>query len=475
MPSRRPHVSASAAQSELAAALSDLRTQFELPAAFAPDVLAEAEAAAAAVELPALDLTAVEFVTIDPDGSRDLDQALHIEADGDGYRVRYAIADVPTLVSPGGAVDAEARRRGQTVYAADGSIPLHPPAIGEGAGSLLPDAERGAFVWDFALDAAANVTSATVRRARIRSREQLTYAGAQAAIDNGGASETLTLLRSVGQARIVLERERGGASLDSPDEEIVYRDGTYTLVRRTPLPVEDWNAQISLMTGMAAASLMLEARVGILRTMPPPGADELNTFRAQTVALEHPWPQSQPYGEYLRALDRNDPSVLAILRAATSLFRGAGYVVLDGSVPAETIQAAVAAPYAHTTAPLRRLVDRWNLVVCEAICSETEVPAWARDSLDQLPPIMADTSRVAAQLNAASVNRVEAALLSSSVGRSFAATILSVRSGKATVQLVEPAVTATCPAPADARPGGTTRVTLDAVDIATGTIEFSVA
>ena len=63
------------------------------------------------------------FLTIDPPGSMDLDQALHIERDGDGYRVRYAIADVPAFVQPGGAVDAETRRRGPDGLRARTSAP----------------------------------------------------------------------------------------------------------------------------------------------------------------------------------------------------------------------------------------------------------------------------------------------------------------------------------------------------------------
>ena len=72
----------------------------------------EARAAAASASMPERDETGVAFLTIDPPGSMDLDQAVHIERDGDGYRVRYAIADVPAFVTPGGAVDVEARRRG---------------------------------------------------------------------------------------------------------------------------------------------------------------------------------------------------------------------------------------------------------------------------------------------------------------------------------------------------------------------------
>ena len=79
-------------------------------------------------------------MTLDPLESRDLDQAFHIEPAGDGgFILRYAIADVPGFVAPGGALDAEARRRGQTLYLPDGSVPLHPRELSEDRASLLPD------------------------------------------------------------------------------------------------------------------------------------------------------------------------------------------------------------------------------------------------------------------------------------------------------------------------------------------------
>ena len=262
---------------------------------------------------------------------------------------------------------------------------------------------------------------AIVQRARMRSRARLSYAEAQAAIDDGTATGPLALLKPVGLARIELERRRGGASLNSPDEEIVLGPGGYTLRRREPLPVEDWNAQLSLMTGMAAARIMIDGGVGILRTMPAPGDEEFASFRRQTVALGLPWPDSQPYEEYLRALDRQNPAALAVLQAATSLFRGAGYVAFDTAAgrpaPHDTIQSAIAAPYAHATAPLRRLIDRWSLVICAALCAGDAVPEWARRSLTELPSIMAASARRAADLDSASINRVEAALLSDDVGR----------------------------------------------------------
>ena len=448
--------------------LRQIRADLELPESFPPEV--EAEAAETAPELPSLDLTAIEFVTIDPEGATDLDQAVQMERAGDGYLVRYAIADVPAYVREGGAIDAEARRRGQTLYAPDGRIPLHPTAISESAASLLQGQVRGAYVWTFELDAAANVTATRLELARIRSRHQYSYVEVQEQLDAGSADESLHLLKEVGEKRIALERERGGASLNRPDEEVDFADGQYVLVRRSPLPVEEWNAQVSLMTGMAAAQLMLGAKVGILRTMPAPFEDTLERFRHQVAALGCPWPADQPYGEYLRALDRDDARALAAIHAAASLFRGAGYTAFDGELPESMTQAAVAAPYAHTTAPLRRLVDRFVLVACEAIANGRPVPGWVREALPTLPKIMGRSDGVASRLEHASVDAIEAALLVNRVGDEFDAVVISAKEKGGTIQLTDPVVTANIEGNVEA--GATIRATLITADIASGTVLF---
>jgi exoribonuclease R len=410
----------------LAAAFAALREEFRLADTYPAEALADAEAAIAALTLPGADATGIEFVTIDPPTSTDLDQAVHIERDGAGYRVRYAIADVPAFVRPEGALDAETRRRGQTIYAADAKVPLHPRDISDDAGSLLADAVRGAFVWDFRLDADGEVAGVGLARATVRSRAKLSYGEVQEQIDAGTAPEALMLLKEVGLKRVALERRRGGASLNLPEQEIVpTEDGGYRIDARGPRPVEDWNAQISLMTGMAAASLMIEGRIGILRTMPAPDEKSLRHFRRQTLALGAPWDGTVPYGEYLRTLDAARPAHLAILHAAAALFRGAAYTPFDGDVPTEHLQAAIAAPYAHTTAPLRRLVDRFVLVVCEALANDAPVPAWVRSALPDLPGLMASSDQLAARVERASLDLVEAALLVNAVGREFDAVVVS--------------------------------------------------
>jgi exoribonuclease R len=457
----------------LAEALAAIPAALGISRDYPAQALAEAESAASHPALPDLDTTDVPYVTIDPTGSMDLDQALYLERAGDGYRVRYAIADVPSFVAPGGALDAETRKRGQTIYPPDGPIPLHPFVLSNGAASLLPGQVRGAFVWDFTLDAGANVTSTTLTRARVRSTAKLDYVGVQKSIDDGTADENLALLKEIGVKRVALEVARGAANLTLPDTEVSEVDGAYRLVRRQPQPAEDWNAQLSLMTGMAAAQLMIGAKVGILRTMPAPEQWAIDRFRKQTVALGTPWPQSQQYGEYLRALDTSDPRQLAIMHAAGALFRGAGYTAFDGTVPVGLVQAAVGTSYTHATAPLRRLVDRFVLVVCAAIASGTDIPAWGREALPALPELMARSSGVTSQFEHRAVDTVEAAVLSTRVGDVFDATVISLSKTGGQIQLAEPAVTAHCNgALVDGR---VIRARLVEADIPSGQVSFELA
>ncbi|MES2169126.1 MAG: RNB domain-containing ribonuclease, partial [Actinomycetota bacterium] len=265
-----PLRSSASSEGELAGAFAALRTQLELSESFPADVEAEAQRMSTAAVLPTPDSTDIPFITIDPEGSTDLDQALYLERSGSGYKLWYAIADVPAFVVPGGAIDAEARRRGQTMYAPDGRIPLHPAVISEGAASLLPNEVRAAFVWAFELDADANVSTVTVVRARVKSTRQAAYDEIQREIDGGTGTENVMLLKEIGLKRIALEQARGGASLNRPDQEVSESGHNYVLTRRMALPVEAWNGELSLMTGMAAATMMLKGGVGILRTMPTP-------------------------------------------------------------------------------------------------------------------------------------------------------------------------------------------------------------
>ena len=442
---------------------------------FAPEVETAAEQDAASPRLPDLDRTDVELVTIDPAGAMDLDQAMHLEADGDGYVVHYAIADVMAFVKPGDLVDVESHERGESLYGGDTKIPLHPRVLSEGAASLLPDQVRPAFLWTIHLDAAGSITGATVERARVRSRQKLDYAGIQPEIAKAPAGSTLALLKTVGELRMAQEAARGGVSLPMPSQEIDTDGGQWHLEFREMLPVENWNAQISLMTGFAAADLMVKGKVGILRTLPPAPEDAVKRLRRTARALGIDWPNTQSAPDFIRALDPARPADAAMVVACTSLLRGAGYAAFDGQLPEQTEHAALASTYAHVTAPLRRLVDRYGLEVCAALCAGTDVPPWAREGLTDLPRTMQASGRKSHAYEHAVLDLVEALTLQSRVGETFEAVVLESDHDderKGSVMVRDPAVEAKLTSQSPLPVGEDVTVTLAEADPATRKVRF---
>jgi exoribonuclease R len=467
-----------AAQS-LRSGIAQIQTEQSVSVDFPAEVEAVAAAAARAPRLPDLDRTELPFITIDPPGSMDLDQAMHLERSATGYVVRYAIADLAAFISPGDAVDVEVHQRGESLYGADSTVPLHPRVLSEGAASLLPDQVRPALLWTIELDHTGEGTSAHVERALVRSVARLDYAGAQRMIDDGTAEATyagtLALLKEIGELRLAIEAKRGGVNLPLPDQEIEVVGEEWRLAFRTMLPVEEWNAQLSLLTGFGAATLMVYARVGILRTLPPPDPRDVQRLHRTARALGIDWPAEMLYPDFIRMLDPADPRHAAMAVSCTRLLRGSGYAAFDGELPELTEHAALASEYAHVTAPLRRLADRYAGEICVALCAGTPVPDWVHAALPGLPKTMQSSAHRASAYERAVVDLVEAGVLAPHVGTSFDGVIVEVdertRSrGSVTVQ--RPAVEASVSG--EELPLGTdVSVLLATADVATRKVAFT--
>lgn len=415
---------------ELRDGLARIAERLDLPGDFPPDALAEADRAArdlAVADDQRTDRTDLALHTIDPPGSMDLDQAMHLARKADGYVVHYAIADVAAFVRAGGAIDAEARRRGETLYGADSRIPLHPPALSEDGASLLPDAVRPAMLWTIDLDAAGATTSVQLERAVVRSVRRWSYAEAQAAIDDDSADDSLALLKEIGELLIAREVERGGVSLPLPEQDVVVADDdSLRLEFRENLPAEGWNAQISLLTGMAAATLMVTARIGLLRTLPEPDPRDVAALRRVARGLRIDWPPEQDHAAFIHSLGPRFGAHQAMVAASTRLLRGSGYAAFDGDLPELTRHHAIAADYAHVTAPLRRLGDRFALEVCLAVANDQPVPDWAREALPELPALLQSSAQRAGNYDRAVLDLVEAVALEPLVGEEFDAVVTRV-------------------------------------------------
>jgi len=470
-----PVVRIAASAPELNAGLDRVRAELAVPLAFPADVERAARAASRRSGSPRVghvDARDLALETIDPPGSRDLDQAYFAERTDAGVRIRYAIADVASFVASGDAVDQEARARGVTLYLPDRRAPLYPESLGEGAASLLPRGERPALLWTIDLDAEGVATAWRLEPALVRSRRALTYAQVQHAIDRGTASESLMLLREIGLLRHEQERLRGGVSIAAPSQEVTrVRDG-YELTYDAALPVEGWNAQVSLLAGMCAAATMIDGGIGIVRTLPPPDEGVLRRLRRAAGALGVDWPEGRAYADVVRDLTVADPRHAAFLTQALEALRGAGYSLIEPKPAPPPMHGAIAAPYAHVTAPLRRLVDRFANEIVLALCADQEPPSWARDSLPALPGLMQDADRREKAVERAVVDLVECLVLRTHVGQTFPGTVIDVDDDRATVQLTAPPVIATLATDGLAL-GAPVEVRLAAVSLEARRVEFS--
>ncbi|MGW8355422.1 RNB domain-containing ribonuclease [Streptomyces wedmorensis] len=444
---RRPQMRMSReAQDALQKPLQLLRAELKATTEFPAHVLEAAKKAVDDVRLPDKDATHLPLFTIDPPTSMDLDQAMYLERrSGGGYRVHYAIADVAAFVKAGSALDAEAHDRIETLYFPDLKVPLHPPSISEGPASLLPGQVVPALLWQHDLDADGNVTHSTVSRAKVRSQAKLSYAKVQQDIDAGTAGESVALLREIGKLREAVEAARGGVSVNLPDQEVTLKDGSFRLSYVAALPVEGWNEQISLMTGMAAARIMLDSGTGILRTQKKQKDPEV-VQRVHDIAkhLGIDWKPDVTYAALVNSLNPADHKHMAFLSEATAMLLKAEYTIFrDNQTPKYTLHAAIAAPYTYCTAPLRRLVDRYTGELCVAACADKPPPKWVLDALYCMPCDMARGKSKVADRRV--VDIAEAAVLEHREGEIFSGLVINTDAEdndpkEGTVHLADPAV-----------------------------------
>ena len=454
--------------------LADIRRQYQVPEGFPAGVLSAAAAAAQRGPVdtgnqPRRDLTAWPFVTLDPPTSTDLDQAFTIErrsgapcsADGD-LLLHYAIADVGAFVQQGDALDQEAWRRGTTLYLPDGKAGLYPPQLAEGAASLLPDGPRPAVVFHVVLGPDGTSLLDGVERAVIRSRAKLAYTTATAA-------DLPVEFEHFARRVALAEQQRGAGRIEPPEQVVEREDGHYRLSLRPRLENEQRNAAMSLATNLAVADAMQAAGVGLFRVMPAPDERAVRRLRHTARAFKLEWPSDESLDHFARSLHGDHPGHAAFMLAVRRAGGGAEYQTYRaGEVP---WHAAMAATYAHVTAPLRRLADRYVVELSLAIAAGQPVPPLVTAALGDLPATMAKADRLGNTIEREVIDLAEAVMLHGREGDSFDAVVTDHDDDGARIQLCEPAVRARVAAHR-VTPGDDIKVKLVSADPAARRVQF---
>ena len=352
----------------LTGGLAAIRQQYQVPGPFPPAVVAEAEQAAQRPLNASGDRDArhIEFVTLDPATSTDLDQAYHLGQEADTLVLSYAIADVGFFVDRNSELEREAWRRGSTVYCPDGREPQYPDVLCEGAASLLPDVDRPAVVLTVHLDADGNATLRNAQRRVIRSRAKLAY-------ETVSDPQLGPLVVEFSTRVAAAENRRGATRIEFPEQDVevdASSPGGFKLVTRQRHTSEDTNSSLSLAANMAVADCMFAASQGLFRVMAEPSAPSVRALRHRANMLGINWLSGHSLRQLGVTLDPNNPKHVAFLLAARRAGGGASYAAFEaGQRPWHS---AIAATYAHATAPLRRLADRYVLDLVVELCADQE-------------------------------------------------------------------------------------------------------
>ena len=401
-------------------------------------------------------------MTLDPATATDLDQAFAVEQAGDDIVLHYAIADVGFFVDPDSVLDREAWERGGTVYLPDGKVPLYPAVLSEEAASLLPTGPRPAVVFTVRVDAAGESRLDGAERAVIHSRRKLAYED----VDMNALPPTFAeLARRI----VVAEDRREAPRVEFPEQVLELTDDGWQLHFDTRLESEDRNAGMSLATNLAVAEALHAAKTGLFRVMPDVPEWAVPRLRHTAKAFELDWPEGMSLARFQRSLPAGDQRSAAFLLAVRRAAGGASYQPYTEGV--KPWHAAMAASYAHATAPLRRLADRYVVEAALAVATGDAVPEHVEAAFSELPRVMARSDERGNRVDNAVNNLAEAVFLASRIGDLFDAVVVDEDRHGPVMQIADPAILARVHA-ARVNPGDKIRVRAVAADVEARAIEF---
>jgi ribonuclease R len=335
-----------------------------LPEGFPDDVVREAEAVGTAISPRDLagreDLRERFVLTIDPDDARDFDDAIEVTATARGWSVAVHIADVSHYVRPRGALDREARARGNSVYLADRVIPMLPEALSNGICSLRPDEDRLVFSVFAEVGSNGRVHAARFGRSVIRSAARLTYKEALARLERPPEDEISRRLHAAWDAASVLRAKRfsaGSLDLDFPEVKVwLDADGRPTRLERLENDISHQLVEelMLLANETVARELKLNRQPTVYRIHEKPEADRLAEFRETAASFGVKCGDLTNRAELQRLLAdvRGKPFEHAVKIALLKSLKRARYATNP-----EGHYGLHKSDYTHFTSPIRRYAD----------------------------------------------------------------------------------------------------------------------
>ncbi|MEP0503713.1 MAG: ribonuclease R [Paracoccaceae bacterium] len=409
--------------------------QHAIPDAFPDDVVEQADRAKPMGIKGRTDLRDMPLITIDPWDARDHDDACFAQADTDpsnegGHVIWVAIADVAAYVTPGSALDREARKRGNSTYFPDRVVPMLPDRLSGDLCSLHEGVPRACIAVEMRIDAEGNKIGQRFVRGLMRSPASLNYEEVQAAIDGNPNERTAALLDPVlkplyaAYAALVKARAvRQPLELNLPERQIVLgEDGKVTSINfKDRLDAHRLIEEFMVLANVAAAETLIAKRGDLLfRVHEEPSPEKLDSLRETVQASGLTLAKGQVLQtrhlnrllEQAAGTDEEELINLSTLRSMTQAYYGPQNFGHFG---------LALKSYAHFTSPIRRYAD---LIVHRALI---KAHGWGNDGLspedvdrlEQTATQISDTERRSMVAERDTTDRYLAAFLSERVGDEF--------------------------------------------------------
>lgn len=416
-----------------------------IPHIFPQEALDEAQAVA---ELPLSeekreDLRDVPIVAIDPADARDHDDAIWAEPDGEGgYKAIVAIADVSFYVRPGGKLDREARKRGNSVYFPDRVVPMLPEILSADICSLVENEDRAAMACHLHISPEGKITKWRFTRAIVRLAANIAYEDAQKAMDDGSADDGLKNLWGAWKLLYKARQARDPLDLELPERQVRLNDEGVIeeIAVRERLDAHRVVEDFMIAANVAAAKALEEKAAPVVyRVHETPSREKLMAFKEYLASQGRSFAMGQVItpGLFNRMLkDISDPAekaliMEAVLRSQTQAYYG----------PANAGHFGLAlGSYAHFTSPIRRyadllvhraLVDAYKLEQPKpqdkSIPEATGLSDRDKTALSQITDAISQTERRAMEAERNTIDRYVAAWLSGRVGETFDTRITGVQ------------------------------------------------
>ncbi len=416
--------------------------QHGIPDSFPDDVIAEADAMKPAGLSGRTDMRDMPLITIDPVDARDRDDACLAYPDDDpknegGHVIWVAIADVSHYVTPGSALDQEARKRGNSSYFPDRVVPMLPDRLSGDLCSLHEGVPRACVAVRMVVDAHGTKISHSFQRGLMRSVASLDYCTVQEAMDGTPNDKTEPLLDDVIRplyaayhALTEARNRRQPLNLDLPERKIILaEDGTVQTVNFADrLDAHKLIEEFMVLANVCAAETLIAKRTPLLFRVheePPPEKMESLRETAEAAGLTLAKGQVLKTAQLNRLLNDAAGSEeaelinLATLRSMTQAYYNPENFGHFGLALQN---------YAHFTSPIRRYSD---LIVHRALI---KAHGWGKDGLspedvDRLEATaqhISDTERRSMMAERDTTDRYLAAFLSDRIGAEFAGRISGI-------------------------------------------------